>query len=223
MASGAVMLGTVACAPMTASPHPLAAVLQAAAEGRFPAADGTVRVLPPFGGVHAIVAFSAHTVLLTDRSPADVAERGIDAYGGSLHPAHQLWLAGSLPIGSIDVVLAARAIGTVTLAPLESQHPRAVRARHHRRDVEVLGDERGLVTIGRGLADRWELSVELFDGVAHGRGAGRALVAAGLAAAPAGEWVWAQVAPGNAASLRTFLAAGFRPICSEVLFTHHAD
>jgi RimJ/RimL family protein N-acetyltransferase len=30
--------------------------------------------------------------------------------------------------------------------------------------------------------------------------------------------VFAQVAPGNAASLRAFLAAGFRPIGSEVLF-----
>ena len=217
------MLGTVACAPMDASPHPLTALLHDAAEGRFPAADGAVRVLPPFEDVHAVVAFSAHTILLTDHSPAEVAERGIDAYGSSLHPSQQLWLAGSLPIGSIDVVLAARAGGIHGLTALDSTHPRAERARHHRRDVQVLGDERGLVTIGRGLADRWEISVELFDGVAHGRGAGRALIAAGLAAAPTDEWVWAQVAPGNAASLRTFLATGFRPICSEVLFTHHAD
>lgn len=217
------MLGTVACAPMTASPHPLAAVLQQAAEGRFPAADGTVRVLPPFGEVHGVVAFSAHSLLLTDRSPAEVAARDIDAYGGSLHPAHQQWLAGSLHIGSIDVVLAARASCGARLGPLDSTHPRAERARLHRRDVQVLGDERGLVTIGRGLADRWELSVELFDRTEPGRGTGRSLIAAGLAAAPADEWVWAQVAAGNAASLRAFLAAGFTPICSEVLFTHHAD
>ncbi|MEQ1699270.1 MAG: hypothetical protein ABMA25_04125 [Ilumatobacteraceae bacterium] len=208
---------------MTPSPHPLAAVLQAAAGGIFPAADGTVRVLPPFGDVHAVVAFSAHTVLLTDRSPTEIAQRAIDAYGGSLHPDHQQWLAGSLPIGSIDVVLAARASGATSLAPIDSTHPRAERARLHRRDVQVLVDERGLVTIGRGLVGRWELSVELFDDVAPGRGTGRSLIAAGLAAAPDGEWVWAQVAPGNTASLRAFLAAGFTPICSEVLFTHHAD
>ncbi|MGB8859528.1 MAG: hypothetical protein WCC60_09740 [Ilumatobacteraceae bacterium] len=208
---------------MTASPHPLATVLHAAAEGRFPAADGTVRLLSPFGDVHAVVAFSAHTVLLTDRSPAEVAARGIDAYGGSLHPAQQLWLAGEHDIGSLDIVLVARAVGTATLPTIGTDHPRAARAYHHRRNVAVHGDERGLVTIGHGLADRWEISVELFDEVEHGRGAGRALIAAGLAAAPAGEWVWAQVAAGNAASVRAFLAAGFRPICSEVLFTHHAD
>ena len=33
-----------------------------------------------------------------------------------------------------------------------------------------------------------------------------------------GDVVFAQVAPGNAASLRAFLAAGFSPIGSEVLF-----
>ena len=217
------MSRTVASAAMTTPLHPLAPILAAAAEGRFPPADGTVRVLSPLGDVHAIVAFSAHTLLFTDRSPAEVAQRGIDAYGGSLQPVHQLWLAGDLPIGSIDVVLATRAGGDATLPEIATDHPRAQRAHHHRREVQVRGDERGLVTLGRGLADRWEVSVELFDGVPHGRGAGRALIAAGLAAAPEGEWVWAQVAPGNAASLRTFLAAGFRPVCSEVLFTHHAD
>jgi hypothetical protein len=34
---------------------------------------------------------------------------------------------------------------------------------------------------------------------------------------PAGEQVWAQVAPGNAASVRAALAAGFRPVGAEVL------
>ncbi|HXM55375.1 MAG TPA: hypothetical protein VOB72_08295, partial [Candidatus Dormibacteraeota bacterium] len=35
--------------------------------------------------------------------------------------------------------------------------------------------------------------------------------------APAGEPVFVQVSPGNAASLRVVLAAGYRPIGSEVL------
>ena len=81
--------------------------------------------------------------------------------------------------------------------------------------MRVLGDERGLVTIGRGLADRIELSVELTG--QRRRGDGRALIAGGLAALPAGTPVFAQVSPGNAASLRAFLAAGFVPIGSEVL------
>ena len=47
------------------------------------------------------------------------------------------------------------------------------------------------------------------------------MYASGLAVPPEGEWVWAQVAAGNTASLRAFLAAGFVPVCSEVLLTHH--
>ena len=34
---------------------------------------------------------------------------------------------------------------------------------------------------------------------------------------PPGTPVWAQVAPANAASVRAFLAAGFRPVGAEVL------
>lgn len=201
-------------------------MLTAAAAGSFPAADGTVRVCPPDRDTHAVVAFSAHSVLLTDHSSDDVAARGIDAYGGSMHPSNLLWLAGDRMIGSLDVVLARRAPrADQTLPELDDPgaHPRVARALRHRRDVRVTGDERGLVTIGRGLVGRWELSVELLPGAAPSNGAGRALIAEGLAMAPAGEWVWAQVAAGNTASLRAFLGAGFVPVCSEVLFSRHAD
>jgi L-amino acid N-acyltransferase YncA len=72
-----------------------------------------------------------------------------------------------------------------------------------------------LVTIGRGLVDRLEVSVEVFDGAT--RGAGRRLIAEALGLVPAGEIVFAQVAPGNAASLRAFLSCGFVPIGAETL------
>ena len=45
-----------------------------------------------------------------------------------------------------------------------------------------------------------------------------ALAAAAPALVPGGERVWAQVAPANVASLRAFLAAGYRPVGAEVLF-----
>jgi len=202
-------------------------MLVAAATGGFPPAAGTVQLHPPHLYTHAVVAFSGHTVLLTNRSAADVADRRLDAFGGSMHPRHLLWLAGDREIGSLDVVLAQRAAGTSAIALAEQpellQHPRAERARRHRREVRVTGDERGMVTLGRGLVDRWELSVELLPGAIHSHGSGRALIAAGLAMAPAGEWVWAQVAAGKTASLRAFLAAGFVPVCSEVLLSQHAD
>jgi RimJ/RimL family protein N-acetyltransferase len=79
----------------------------------------------------------------------------------------------------------------------------------------VYGDETGLVTIGRGVVDRLEVSVEVFTaGIA---GAGRRLIAEALGLVPAGEIVFAQVAPGNAASLRAFLSCGFAPIGAETL------
>jgi hypothetical protein len=70
----------------------------------------------------------------------------------------------------------------------------------------------GLLTLGRGVAGRWEVAVEVSR---PGRGLGRRLFAAarGLVDEP----VWAQVAPGNAASVRAVLAAGFRPVGAEAL------
>jgi hypothetical protein len=203
--------------------HPLAAVLTAAAAGRFPAPDGGVEVLPPDDGTHAVVELTGHSYALTDRSLVDLLALGVDGLGGCTRPDALRWLAGPDGwIGSLDAVLVATARPgerAVERRDLE-HHPRVERARAHRRDVRVFGDERGLFTLGRGLAGRLELSVELHDETARSGGAGRALIGAGLAAADQrdpGELVWAQVSPGNAASLRAFLACGFVPIGSEVL------
>jgi hypothetical protein len=43
-------------------------------------------------------------------------------------------------------------------------------------------------------------------------------VTAAPALVPDGQPLWAQVATANTASLRTFLAAGYRAVCAEVLF-----
>lgn len=81
----------------------------------------------------------------------------------------------------------------------------------------MYGDDLGLLTLGRGLVGRLELSVELYSADLHSRGDGRRLIAAGLALVPDGRLVWAQVAPGNASSLRAFLSCGFAPIGAETL------
>ena len=122
-------------------------------------------------------------------------------------------------VGSLDVVLVAdaRPGPTVDRRVDLDDHPRVRRACAHRRDVEVYGDDAGLVVLGHGLVGRRELSVELFDPAGGGGGHGRRLIAAGLARLAPGERCWAQVAPGNASSLRAFLACGFVPVGSEVL------
>ena len=77
--------------------------------------------------------------------------------------------------------------------------------------------EGAILIVGRGLAGRWEVSLEV-DPAYRGRGIGRALVAAAPGLVPPGDPLWAQVSPANVASLRMFLAAGYRPVAAEVLF-----
>jgi hypothetical protein len=206
--------------------HPLVAVLDAAAAGRFPPADGAVEVMPPDpSGWWAVVSLTGHAYVLGDVDAGDLPARGGDGFGGASKPDVLMWLAGpSGHAGSLDVVLVAAAQPGPTLPRRDdlAEHRRVRRAMSHRTDVQVFGDDAGLVVLGRGLVGRRELSVELLDPAAGNSGHGRRLIRAGLAQLPPGEPCWAQVAPGNAASLRAFLACGFVPVGSEVLI-HRPD
>ena len=199
--------------------HELHRILLDAADGRFPAIDGGVDVIASMSGDdHAVVEFTGHAFVLTDRDPDAVVARAIDGFGGASQPDVLRWLAGPRGwIGSHDAVLVANGVGGGSLPERDDldEHPRVVRSREHRRGVRVHGDDAGLVTIGRGLVDRLEVSVEVFDGAA--RGSGRRLIRAALALLPVGDVVFAQVAPGNASSLRAFLSCGFVPIGAETL------
>jgi GNAT superfamily N-acetyltransferase len=210
------MSPTVISTPM----HPLYDALVDAAHGRFPPVDGRVEVFTPMvGDHHAVVEFTGHSVVLTDRASSDVMAHGADGFGGASHPDMVRWLAGPAGwIGSHDVVLVARGSGGGSLPESTDldDHPRVVRSRAHRRAVSVHADAMGVLTIGRGLVDRQELSVELLPG-AEGQGHGRRLITQGLGMVEAGDLVWAQVAAGNAASLRAFLSCGFVPIGAETL------
>jgi hypothetical protein len=226
------------------TPHPLLAVLLDAAAGRFPPVDGGVDVLPPLedglgGGLECATAFTGHAVVSTALPAADVHGRGPDGFGGAMAPDFLRWLAGPGGwIGELDLLLVAPGAGpgagpagdhggsgADAVVPRRSdleEHARVRRARALRRDVEVYGDERGLVTLGRGPAGRRELSVEVPAG-SEGRGGGRSLLADALLLVPAGEPVFAAVTPGNARSLRAFLACGFTPVGSEVLLRPGRD
>jgi GNAT superfamily N-acetyltransferase len=206
-------------------------LLRDAAGGAPPAADGVVEVWPgPDGRVDAVLAFTGHHVVAAGIEPGLVAARLPDGDLGAPMSASFLgWLGerlGSLP-GSLDVVLAAEGVGGTP--PLElrpvgdpDRHPRAARAVRYRDDLEVWADPEGagVLMLGRGLAGRREVSFEV-DPARRNRGLGRRLVAAARHLTPAGEPLFAQVSPGNAASLRVVEAAGFRPIGAEVLF--HRD
>ena len=205
-------------------------LLEDAAAGRFPPADGDTQVLPsPAGPVHAVLAFTAHHVVVADVDPGEVAAHlDPDDIAAPMGAPFLSWLGarvGAVP-GTLDVVLAARAgagappfpDGVREIAP-DDAHARVARALLYRADVRAWepSDGAGLLVVGRGLAGRWEAAFEVAP-AARGRGLGRTLAAMAMLAVPRGERVFLQVAPGNAASLRAALGAGFRPIGAEVLF-----
>ncbi|WP_306322783.1 MULTISPECIES: hypothetical protein [unclassified Streptomyces] len=206
-------------------PHPLLGYFTRAHEGRFPPCDGAVTVLPALpGGLECSVAFTGHAVVATALPAADVLAHGPDGFGASLAPDFLRRLAGPAGwIGCTDATLTAPGTGGAPRLPdltdtaSTATHPRVRHARELRADVRVHGDERGLVTLADGLAGRRELSIELHASHAPGRGHGRALLTDALSLVPEGEPVYAAVSPGNARSLRTFLACGFTPLGSEVV------
>jgi hypothetical protein len=121
------------------------------------------------------------------------------------------------------MVLVARATGRDTGMDLteldeflEPLHPRLARALAQRIGVRAWRCAGGLLTLGRGVGGRWEVSIEV-EPALRGFGLGRGLFTAARGLLSVGENVWAQVAPGNAASVRAALAAGFRPVGAEVL------
>ena len=202
-------------------------LLRDAAAGRFPPPDGTVTVVgQPPGHLAAVVAFTAHHVVAADVDPGEVADRLAPAdLSAPLSAPFLLWLGERIgrEAGSLDAVLVASSTDRAdaeALVDLDgSDHPRVLRAHRYRGDLRLLSDRqrRTVVVIGRGLAGRWEVSLEI-DPSQRGAGLGRSLLSAARGVLPPGEPLFAQVAPGNAASLRAFLAAGFVPIGAEVLF-----
>jgi GNAT superfamily N-acetyltransferase len=195
-------------------------VLRRAADGGFPPVDGLVDVVGPYrDGVEAVVSFTGHAVVVTALTVEELVAAGADGFAGATSLPVMSLLAG--PRGTVDVLdalLVARGLGGGGLprrTDLE-ENERVRYARAWRRDVVMHGDERGLVTLARGLGGVLEVSFEV-EPALRGRGHGRALLAEALALAPAGEPLLAAVAPGNAASLRAALAAGFVPLGSVQL------
>ncbi|MFI5691648.1 GNAT family N-acetyltransferase [Kribbella sp. NPDC051586] len=208
----------------------LADILRGVENGVFPAPDLGVSVVPaPSERESAVVAFTGHIVIAADVSPEWVAEQ-VPA-GDLAAPTNPPFLTALADlterhVSSNDAMLLAPAITDPAerAAAIEGltvrtdhDHPRVERALECRTDVQVYGDLHGsVVIIGHGLAGRLECAIELPDQI-HGQGQGRRLARAARALIPPGSSIWAQITPGNAASLRAFLAAGYKPVGSEAL------
>jgi hypothetical protein len=103
-----------------------------------------------------------------------------------------------------------------------AEHPRARHAASIRSRPVVFGypepGTRTVAILSEGIAGLTELSFELDPGQ-RGAGRGTALIHAALHLVPAGQLVVSSVAPGNTASLRSLLSAGFVPLASLQLFS----
>ncbi|MFC5661399.1 GNAT family N-acetyltransferase [Kitasatospora misakiensis] len=204
-------------------------ILADAAGGLFPPSDGSVTVVPqPSPREAGVVSFSAHAVVFTDEDPdwvrATLAAVPSDPLAAPLCPPFLTAFArrtGRVN-GNIDLLTVADRLPgepPLALTPVADRgHPRVVRALRYREDVRVFEADGGLgvLVLGRGVAGRWECSVEV-DPAARGRGLGRALAVAARHLLPEGDRLWSQQAPGNATSVRAFQAAGYRPVGAETL------
>lgn len=210
-------------------PGPLYELLREAAHGRFPDPVGQIDVMgPPSGPVQGVASFTAHSVVATSIAADEVRSQLPGShFGAPLRIPFLAWLGDRLgrPPGVVCVVLAR--VGQPSASAVElmrltkwSTHPRVARALDYRQEVRAYADkdERGVVLLGRGLARRWEIGIEL-EPDHRARGLGKEIVAAAMAFVPPGEPVFAQIPAGNARSIRTFLSLGFQPIGAEVLYT----
>ncbi|MFH8500598.1 GNAT family N-acetyltransferase [Streptomyces coeruleorubidus] len=206
-------------------------ILDAAERGVFPPADGgTTIVSQPSARDAGVIAFTAHSVVFTDEDPGWVrrtlAGTDCDRLAATMNVRFLAALMDRTGRASdtVDVLLTGAALpGEPPLVLTEIDdpgHPRVASARRRRDDVRVWAADGGVLVLGRGVAGRWETAVEVDEGARH-RGLGRRLAAAGRHLAR-GAPVWAQVAAGNARSLRAFQAAGYRPVGSEVLLSARA-
>ncbi|MFF0307051.1 GNAT family N-acetyltransferase [Streptosporangium sp. NPDC004379] len=204
--------------------HELSRLLEAAGRGDFPAADGAVEFTgQPNPRDCGVIAFTAHTVVFADVDRAWM--RGLLPAGDLSAPLNPPFLRAleertGRRVDNVDMLLAAGPLSGPPPMPLaeltDRDHPRVRRALRHRDDVRVWEADGGVVLLGRGVAGRWEVAVEI-DPARQGGGLGRLLARAGRHLTGEGNTLWAQVAPGNAASVRAFLAAGFRPVGAEAL------
>lgn len=171
-----------------------------------------------------VLAFTAHAVVFVDEDPQWVhdtlAAVPCDRLAAPMNPWFLMALLDRTGrrAETIDAMLVGSPLPDEPPLPLkeitDGDHPRIVYARGRRDDVRAWTTDGGVLVLGRGVAGRLEVSVEIDERVRH-RGLGRALVAAARHLAT--EPLWAQVAPGNARSLRAFLAAGYRPVGSEAV------
>ncbi len=170
-----------------------------------------------------ILGFTGHIVIVTDLGQEWVDQRlPADDLSAPMLPPFlgAMEAATGRRVNNIDVLMIAQREDGEPGLELDRvrdlDHPRVRRASRYRTDLTVYQATGGVLVLGRGVGGRWEAAIEV-DEDARGRGLGRALATAARRLVPDPRPVWVQIAPGNAASVRAFLAAGYMPVGAEAL------
>jgi GNAT superfamily N-acetyltransferase len=209
----------------------LAGLLSMVESGKPLPTDPWLTVVPqPGSRAAAVLAFPGYIVVAADVPPdwvhAQLPEPDLSA---PLNPPFLAVLCTRLGrrVNNIDMVMLAEPMAGDPGIELElvadAEHPRVQRAHRYRDGVRAWRSAPadaagGVLIVGRGLAGRWEAAIEV-DEQSRNAGLGRRLAAAARHLVPDGRPIWAQIAPGNAASVRAFLAAGYQPVGAEALLT----
>jgi GNAT superfamily N-acetyltransferase len=176
-----------------------------------------------FPGTEMVMGFPGLNVIVTEQEPEWV-EKQIPFEDLSI-PLNPPFLSAmeaktGRRVNNIDIImLGPRLAGEPPIEltrVTDADHPRVRRALRYRTEVTAYLADSGVLVIGRGVGGRWEAGVEVAEH-ARGRGLGRALALAARHLVPENRPIWAQIAPGNATSVRAFAAAGYVPVGAEAL------
>lgn len=207
----------------------LRAVLGAAACGVLPAADGDVELVStPTGGCAAVIAFTGHTLIAAAAPQRWVREHlaaghaAEDDHHAAVSPHFLTGLAshlGAPPTGQ-SVLFGAPPVEQCTTDRIRGRDDHPAGWAEHRSGVRTVGFDgalaSGTISVGQGLAGRWDTWLRLDDTVADA--AAPELLAAAMTLIPARTPLFTSVPVHAARSIRVALAAGFTPIAAEVLF-----
>jgi GNAT superfamily N-acetyltransferase len=176
-----------------------------------------------FPGTEMVLAFPGLIVIVTELGP-DWVEKHIPFEDLSL-PLNPPFLSAmeektGRRVNNLDILMLGPRLTGEPQAELtvvtDADHPRVRRALRYRTEVTAYLADGGVLVVGRGVGGRWEVGVEVAEH-AQGRGLGRSLALAARHLVPEDRPIWAQIAPGNATSVRAFLAAGYTPVGAEAL------
>lgn len=188
---------------------------------RPPVDGGWTRIAPWRPGLFAVIAMTGHAFVSAPPSWSDEAltTLGVDGFGGAHDPRVLVALAGTDGwIDVLDQLLIADPLDeppTLTQHHDLDNHRRVRRARELRSDVRVFGDRQSVLVLGRGIGGYLEAAFEV-DPELRGQGVGRSLLLE--ARRLSDERVVVAVSPGNVASTRAALAAGYAPVGAVQLY-----